>query len=158
MTRPEALVSSEKVDSYGPAMSAVMYDEMRGVGSNRHVALPSPCFFGSGVGEFEIDGPRLGSGDRELEGRLEVGLLEDGEDAAGVGHLELRVEVDLAVDRVDEAVQALAGVGVEAVRLDDQLVLALQAGEGDARVVEGRDRHVGAVQRDACARRRRSGR
>ena len=53
MTRPDALVSSENVDSYGPATSAVMYDEMRGVGSKVQVAEPSPCFFGSGVGELE---------------------------------------------------------------------------------------------------------
>ena len=30
-----------------------MYDEIGGVGSKRQVARPSPCFFGSGVGEFE---------------------------------------------------------------------------------------------------------
>jgi hypothetical protein len=30
-----------------------MYDEMRGVGSNRQVAVPSPCFWGSGVGELD---------------------------------------------------------------------------------------------------------
>ncbi len=34
-------------------MIAVMYDEIGGVGSNLQVALPSPCFFGSGVGELE---------------------------------------------------------------------------------------------------------
>ena len=37
--------------------------------------------------------------------------------------LELGVEVDLLVDRVDEAVQALAGVHVGAVGDDPQLVL-----------------------------------
>jgi hypothetical protein len=46
-------VSSENVASYGPAMSAVMYDEIRGVAGNAHVAEPSPCFLGSGVGELE---------------------------------------------------------------------------------------------------------
>jgi hypothetical protein len=73
----------------------------------------------------------------EAERRLQVGLLEHGEHATGVGNLELRVEVDLAVDRVDEAVQALAGVGVQAVGVDDQLVLGAQTLQGDARVGEG---------------------
>src|SRR3546814_2942519 len=53
MTRPEALVRSENVFSYGPATRAVMYDEMRGVGSKVQVAVPSPWRFGSGVGELE---------------------------------------------------------------------------------------------------------
>ena len=61
------------------------------------------------------DLPVGGRGDREREGRLEVGLLEDGEHPARVGDLELGVEVDGLVDRVDEAVQALAGVHVAAV-------------------------------------------
>ena len=47
-------MSSENVDSYGPAMSAVMYDEMRrGRLEAPGGAVPSPCCFGSGVGEFE---------------------------------------------------------------------------------------------------------
>ncbi len=71
-----------------------------------------------------------------MERRLEVGLLEHREDAARVGHLELRVEVDLAVDRVDEAVQALARVGVHAVGVDDELVLGGEIVERDARVGE----------------------
>ena len=148
MTRPDALVSSENVDSYGPAMSAVMYDEMRGVGSNaprRGAVAVLLRLGGGGVGD---DLPRLGRGHGELERRLEVGLLEHGEHATRVGHLELRVQVDLAVDGVDEAVQALAGVRVEAVGVDDQLVLGGQALERDARVGERRHGHVGAVERD----------
>ena len=56
--------------------------------------------------------------------------------------LELGVEVDLAVDRVDEAVQALAGAHVHAVGDDAQLVLRRQprdrepAGDGDLERVE----------------------
>ena len=43
------------MDSYGPAMRAVMYEEMRGVGSKPHVAvLLSSWLMGSGVGEFEM--------------------------------------------------------------------------------------------------------
>ena len=77
-----------------------------------------------------------GRRDGEGEARLEVGLLEDGIHPPRVGHLELRVEVDLVVDGVDEAVQSLAGVGVAARRVDDELVVGLQAGQRDARVGE----------------------
>ena len=81
------------------------------------------------------DLPRGRGGDRELECRLEVGLLEDGEDTARVGHLELCVEVDLAIDRVDETVQSLAGIRVAAIRDDLENVLRLQAIELDAHPV-----------------------
>jgi hypothetical protein len=62
-----------------------------------------------GGGGVRHDLPLRGSGDVELEGGLQVGLLERGEHPAGVGDLELRVEVRPAVGGVDEAVQALAG-------------------------------------------------
>ena len=68
------------------------------------------------------DGPVRRRGHGERERRLEVGLLEHGEHAPGVGHLELRVQVDLVVHGVDEAVQALAGVHVRGVGDDDELV------------------------------------
>src|SRR5690606_9117241 len=56
---------------------------------------------------------------------------------AGVRHLELRVQVGLVVDRVDEPVQTLARVGVRAVGDDAQDVTALQqAGQGDTGVLE----------------------
>jgi hypothetical protein len=74
-----------------------------------------------------------GCRDREAERGLEVRLVEAGEDATGVGDLELRVEVHLAVDRVDEAVQALAGVHVEAVSDDAQLVVRREVLQGDPR-------------------------
>ena len=75
----------------------------------------------------------LRRGHRELERRLEVGLLEHREHAAGVGNLELAVEVDLVVDRVDEAVQALSGVRVDQSASTIELVLGLQVVERDAR-------------------------
>ncbi len=75
-------------------------------------------------------------GHREGVGRLQVRLLEGGEHPAGVGRFEVRVEVRLAVDRVDEAVQALARAAVRAVRVDHQDVLLGQA----------LDRHPGAVE------------
>lgn len=58
-------------------------------------------------------------------------MLEHREDAARVGHLELRVQVHLAVDGVDEAVQALARVGVEHVGDDGELVVRSQGVEAD---------------------------
>ena len=81
-----------------------------------------------------------------VERRLEVGLLEHGEHAPRVGHLELGVEVDLAVDRVDEAVQALAGVRVGAVGDDDELVLGRETAQRDPGVGEDR-RHVERARR-----------
>ena len=80
---------------------------------------------------------------------LRSGCSKHREHAARVGHLELRVEVDLVVDGVDEAVQALAGVRVEAVGVDDELVLGGEAVERDARVGErGRRVDRPAVERD----------
>ena len=63
---------------------------------------------------------------------LQVGLVEAREHPLGVGGFELRVQVDLVVDRVDEPVQALAGVGVAAVGVDDQDVVLGQTGQRDA--------------------------
>jgi hypothetical protein len=102
-----------------------------------------------GGGGVRDDLPLRGGRDGELERRLEIGLLEHGVHPARVGHLELRVEIHLFVDGVDEAVQALAGVRVEAVGVDHELVLGLEAGERDARVGEGGRRVDGAtVERD----------
>ena len=67
--------------------------------------------------------------------RLEVGLVEAGEHPLGVGRLELRVEVDLPVLRVLEAVQALAAVGVAAVGGDHQRVLLGEVGQRQAAVL-----------------------
>ena len=64
---------------------------------------------GAPVGD---DDPFLGGVDGQLEGGLEVGLVEAGVDLVGVERLELAVQVDAVVGRVDEAVQALALVAV----------------------------------------------
>ena len=53
---------------------------------------------------------------------------------AGVRHFELGIQVDVAVGRVDAAVQAFAGVGVLAHRLDGNLVVLLEALQLDAAV------------------------
>ncbi len=100
---------------------------------------------GRGVGDHL---PRRGSGHGELERRLQVGLLEHGEDATRVGHLELGVEVDLAVDGVDEPVQAFAGVRVFAVGDDDEFVLEREFVERNPGVGERRGRDAASVERD----------
>src|SRR3569833_591943 len=88
---------------YGPAHTAVMYELIRGE-------------------RWHPEG-ELG---------LEVGLVEAGVNALGVGGLELAVEVHLLVDRVDAAVHALPGRGVRAVGVDDEHVLGGQPAEGEA--------------------------
>ena len=65
---------------------------------------------------------------------LEVGLVEAGEDPLRVRRLELAVQVDLAVDRVDAAVQALPARRVREVGVDDQGVLGGQAGQRQPRL------------------------
>ena len=102
---------------------------------------------------------------RELERRLQIRLLEHREHATRVGNLELRIEVHLPVDRVDEAVHALARVGVLAVGVDDELVALLESVQRDARIrphvrrrelatVEG---HLTDISGDEIDERRRSG-
>ena len=76
--------------------------------------------------------PMRGRGDRDVVAGLHVGLVEAGEHPLGVGGFELRVQIDLAVDGIDEAMQALAGVGETAVRLDHQRVLLGQAPQRNA--------------------------
>ncbi len=81
--------------------------------------------------------PALGRGHLEAVGRLQVRLLEVRVHPPGVGRLVLRVEVDLAVLRVHEAVQALARPAVRAVRVHHQDVLGGQVVQGDPGPVEG---------------------
>ena len=83
------------------------------------------------------------------EGGLEVRLVEAGVHPLGVGRLELRVQIHLAVDGVDEAVQPLAAVGVAAVGVDHEGVVRGQVGQPDAalgHIAGGVDRH--AVEAD----------
>ncbi len=82
------------------------------------------------------DLPALRRGHLEAVGRLQVGLLEVRVHPPGVGRLVLRVEVDLAVLRVHEAVHALARPAVRAVRVHHENVLGGQPGQGDPRPVE----------------------
>jgi len=102
------------------------------------------------------DLPVRGGGDREGEGGLEVRLLEYGEHSPAVGDLELGVQVDRFVDRVDEAVEAFAGVHVDPGRIDCQLVVARpQRRELNPNTVEMRCRLQRlAVEGDLLDRRR----
>ncbi len=93
---------------------------------------------GVGGGAVGEDGPVPGGGDGDVVGRLEVGLVEGGEDALDVVEEELGVDVGLAVCGVGEAVHALAGAGVAHGGVDVEFVGAFgEAGEGEAVVVEG---------------------
>jgi hypothetical protein len=63
---------------------------------------------------------------------LEVGLLKIGEHPPGIGRLVLRVEVALAVGRIEEPVHAFAGCAVERGPGDSDLVLGLEVVQPDA--------------------------
>ncbi len=101
------------------------------------------------------DARPAGRGDhRQMEDRLEVRLVETGVHPVGVVGLELGVQVDGAVDGVDETVQALAGLRVGAVGHHLQLV--------DLRQIRQRDPvrrvHLGRVQALAVEGHRADGR
>ena len=71
----------------------------------------------------------------KLELSLQVGLLEDREHSAGIRHLKLGVQVHFAVGGIHETVQALTGVGVEHLCINDQGVLSSQVRQLDALAV-----------------------
>ncbi len=79
--------------------------------------------------------PVGGGGDRQIEGGLEIGLVEAREHPLGVGRLELRVQVHRVVGRIDEPVKALARIRVEAVGVDDEFVVRGESGQCDAGVL-----------------------
>ena len=87
-----------------------------------------------GGGHVGRDDPGFGCEHGEVEHGLQIRLVEHGVDATGVRHFELGVQVDVAVGRVNAAVQAFAGVGVLAHRLDGDLVVLLEALQLDAAV------------------------
>ncbi|MNI58748.1 hypothetical protein D3C73_1138740 [compost metagenome] len=91
--------------------------------------------------------------DREREACFKVGLLKDGEHAPGVRNFELRVEVNLTVNRVNEAVEALAGVHVGSICHHHEFVVRGQVRELDSDAVRDFGGvQVGAVQRNAVDR------
>jgi hypothetical protein len=86
------------------------------------------------VGDHQPSG---GGAHVEREDRLEVGLVEARVDAVGVERLEVGEEVHAAVDGVDEAVQADAGVLIRAARPYGQLVLGVEPVDLETVAVEG---------------------
>src|SRR6202012_3462309 len=77
--------------------------------------------------------PMLRRGHCHVERGFEVGLVEAREHPLGVGRFELRVQIHLAVDRVDESGQAFAGIRISAVGIDDDDVVLGQAAQRDTR-------------------------
>ena len=82
------------------------------------------------------DDPRLGGEHGEVEHGLDVRLVEHGVHAAGIRHFELRVQVDVAVGRVDATVQAFTGVGILAQCLDGHFVVRFEVLQFDTAVGE----------------------
>jgi len=76
------------------------------------------------------------------EGRLDVGLLEAGVHATGIGGLELRIQIHLIIDGVDEEMQALTGAHIGASGSHDEHVGRLQPRQLDAGTIE----HLGGVE------------
>ena len=100
--------------------------------------------------------PVRGRGHDHVERGLDVGLVEAREHPLRVCGFELRVQVHLVVDRIDEAMQALARVRVEAVRIDHNTFCSSTmvsarpvdlgvAGDVDVDSVEGRAAHTAAA-------------
>ncbi len=92
---------------------------------------------GQGRGAVAEHRPLLGRGDRQRVGRLEVGLVEAGEDRRRGVEEEVPVHVVLAVRGVGAAVQALAVVAVGHRRLDVEHVVGLELGQGQPSVAQG---------------------
>ena len=62
-------------------------------------------------------------------------MFKHGEHPARIWNLELAVEIHLAIDRVDKAMQAFTSVCVGEISLDDELVFLCKAVEGDSESV-----------------------
>ena len=91
-------------------------------------------------------GPVARRGDRRGDGRLQVRLIEGGEDPLSVVQPAVQGEVRLAVGGVGEPVQARAGTRVRHVRLDPQLVGFPQAGQRQPVPGQSRRIHLLAVE------------
>ena len=89
-----------------------------------------------GIGCIAHHDPVLRRADVQSEGGLEVRLLEAGVHPPRVGRFELGVEVDLVVDGIDEAVQALARAHESAAGAHDEDVFWLKPIETDATAIE----------------------
>ena len=119
--RPSGMPScSSRITWYGPATRVTKYVDSGWVRSNSHWP-GSTC----SPGALPITTQSAGRGDVQGVRRLEVGLVEAGEDAGRGVHEGHAVDVAAPVGRVDAAVQALAVVAEPHHRVDDQLVAAL---------------------------------
>ena len=96
-------------------------DEHRGRDRRRGREPPAPVLVAQRPAVGQHRPGRVG-GDRELDRRLEIVLVEAGEDALGDVHADVRRHVDLAVGRVGERVHAVAVGHVGQPRLDHHLV------------------------------------
>ena len=73
---------------------------------------------------------------RQLEGRLQVRLLEARIHSSSVSRFELRVEVRLIVHRIDESMETLTGVHIAALRDDRDRVVESEIRKSNARTVD----------------------
>ncbi len=122
-------------------------DQSDEVGGQRHglgqLPLPRRDLLGPGVAH---DHPVLRGAHVEGVRRLEVRLVEAGEDGGRSVEERHRVRVVPAVGRVDRAVQPLAVVAVAHHRLDHELVVTAQAGQREPPVGERGDVQRAAVE------------
>ena len=104
---------------------------IRGVTAKLCTLVPSVASTAA-VAPLEITFQCCGAVTRTSKVALRSGWSKQANIALGVGGFELRIQVGLVVHRVDEAVQALAGVGVAAVGVDDHDVAVGQPAQRDA--------------------------
>lgn len=88
------------------------------------------------AGMLEVTIHDLAASTEKSNHGLDVRLVEHGVHAAGIRHFELGVQVDVAVGRVDAAVQAFTGVGILAQRLDGHFVVRFEVLQFDTAVGE----------------------
>ncbi len=122
-------------------------DQVRRQRRRRRELPPAGCGLG-GDGRVGGDRPLRRRGDAQRDRRLQIGLVEGGEDALRLVEEGHRVEVRLAVGRVDEAVDSLTGVRVRHLGLDVQGVPAVQAGQRQPVLVEPGNVEVAVVEAD----------
>ena len=118
---------------------------MRG---GEHVGGHSALHEGCGRGGITDNRPIGRCLHGELERCLEVGLLTNSKHAPGIGYLELRVQINLAIDGVRETVQSLAGVGVEHVCINNDNVVGAKISQRNPSAVCCGHRNRNAVQGD----------
>ena len=101
-----------------PTISAKRYGENGSVSRNTWRVRPSAAGSLDSSALFAITVHAAGRGDGQAVARLDVGLVEAREEPVRLVRLEVRVEVLLAVLRVDELVEAVAVVVVVVLVLD----------------------------------------